>query len=228
MPLSKFMPLWVCWAATEGWSAIQGREETGTEAFWWCNWQQMWRKMEIKEKEFKIISVWACFGGLSWTARDHVVTFVSLIRCCSSAFIFTVAWALEVWCLSAAAVVMLWKDIAVSLKEASNKTFLSPPDRSAHSAITEDKLDMLIFEAHCELLVNIIINPTHFCEPQHQPGGGFLLESFLGLETIQDKSYSLMLNSWQRKATKEGQEATFSCLPCGLTIRRWEQQGRAE
>lgn len=43
--------------------------------------------MEIKEKEFKIISVWACIGGLSPAQRDHVLTFVSLVYCCSSAFV---------------------------------------------------------------------------------------------------------------------------------------------
>lgn len=36
--------------------------------------------MEIKEKEFKIISVWACMEGLSRAQRDHVLTFVSLIH----------------------------------------------------------------------------------------------------------------------------------------------------
>ena len=75
----------------------------------------------------------------------------------------------------------------VSLKEASNKTFLSPPDRSAHSASTEDKLDMLIFEAHCELLVNSIINPTHFAS--------------LNISREEDMSWKASL-AWKQSRTK--------------------------
>lgn len=94
---SKFMPLRVCSAATEGWSAFQEREETGTRALWWCNWQQMRRKMEIKEKEFKIICVRAWIMGFSRGQRDRVLTFVSVTHCCSTVFVWQGCKAMKGW-----------------------------------------------------------------------------------------------------------------------------------
>lgn len=90
------------------------REETGTEAFWWCNWQQMWGKTEIKEKEFKIISVWACMRELSWAQWDRVLTFVSLIQCCPSAFILQ--WS-ELWKSDISVQKQQWKDTERALNE---------------------------------------------------------------------------------------------------------------
>lgn len=122
---SKFMPLWYCSTTTEGWSAIQGREETGTEAFWWCNWQQMRRKMEIKEKEFKIISVWACIRGVIMSTEgscfDFCLTDSLLLKC----FHFTVVWAMEIWHFSATAVAILWRKIVATVN-GSNKTKAIP------------------------------------------------------------------------------------------------------
>lgn len=50
LPHTPSTPSRFCSAAAEGRSDIQAREGRQTEAFWWCNWQQMWRTIEIKEK----------------------------------------------------------------------------------------------------------------------------------------------------------------------------------
>lgn len=116
----------LCLTAAESWSAIQGREETGTEAFWWCNWQQMQRKMEIKKKEFKIISAWACIGWLSSAQRDHVLTFGLTASLLFKCFHYTVMWALRIWHFSATAAVLLWRKTAAPLEEESNKNVAIP------------------------------------------------------------------------------------------------------
>lgn len=202
------MPLWVCSAATEGWSAIQRREETGTEAFWWCNWQQMWRKIAIKEKEFKIISVWACIGELSWAERrlcfDFCLTDSLLPKC----FHFTVVWAMESWHISDTTAVVilcrkrLWKHPLIKLGY--------PHLIRAHTeACTENKLDMLIYATHFQLLVNSIISATHFVSPNISWEEDLKFSSTASQLWKQSnsatigKSCLLLLKSWQRKRPKK-------------------------